>query len=61
MSKPLLTYKLDMHESLEDLNQKDAFFYPWQLNSFLNNEMQNVVLFDIRDNFVLWAGTHSGG
>ena len=56
MSKPLLTYKLDMHESLEDLNQKDAFFYPWQLNSFLNNEMQNVVLFDIRDNFVYGQG-----
>ncbi len=56
MSKPLLTYKLDMHESLEDLNQKDALFYPWQLNSLLNNEMQNVVLFDIRNNFVFGQG-----
>ncbi len=56
MSKPLLTYKLDMHESLHDLNQHEALFYPWQLNSFLNNEMQNIVLIDIRDNFVYGQG-----
>ncbi len=56
MSKPLLTYNLDIHESLEDLNRKDACFYPWELSGFLNNEMHTVVLFDIRDNFTFGQG-----
>ena len=53
LSKPLMTYKLDMNQSLEDLKQEDAYFYPWQLDGFLNDENANVVLFDIRDNYVL--------
>ena len=56
MSKPLLTYKLDMNQSISELDKKDALFYPWQLDSFLNQKMQNVVLFDIRDNFVYGQG-----
>ncbi len=56
MSKPLLTYKLGINESLDDLHQKDACFYPWELDNFLNDKMQNVVLFDIRDNFVFGQG-----
>ncbi len=56
MSKPLLTYKLDMNESISELDKTDALFYPWQLDSFLTNKMQNVVLFDIRDNFTFGQG-----
>jgi rhodanese-related sulfurtransferase len=51
LSGPLLTYKSDMNESLKDLTNKDALFYPWQLNELLNNKMKNVVLFDIRNNY----------
>ncbi len=51
ISKPLLSYKEDMQASLEDLNNKDALFYPWQLNDLLNNKMKNVVLFDIRNDY----------
>jgi rhodanese-related sulfurtransferase len=56
MNKPLLSYKLDMRESLQDLHQKDACFFPWQLDSYLNNEMHDIVLFDIRDNFIFGQG-----
>ena len=59
MSKPLISYKSDMNQSVEMLNQDDAFFYPWQLDEFIKNKPQNVVLFDIRDNFVFGQGTHS--
>lgn len=56
MRKPLLTYKLDIKESVAELNKADAFFYPWQLDAFLQNKMQNIILFDIRDNFVYGQG-----
>jgi 3-mercaptopyruvate sulfurtransferase SseA len=56
MREPLLTYKLDMKQSVSELNKANANFYPWQLDSFLQNKMQNVVLFDIRDNFVYGQG-----
>ncbi len=56
MSKPLISYKSDMNQSVEMLNQDDAFFYPWQLDEFIKNKPQNVVLFDIRDNFVFGQG-----
>lgn len=56
MSKPLLTYKLDMKQSLEEVKKADVCFYPWQLNSFLTEETKKVVLFDLRDNFVFGQG-----
>jgi len=56
MHKPLITYKLDMKQSLEEVKKADAYFYPWQLSSFINKETKNVVLFDIRDNFVFGQG-----
>ena len=56
MRKPLLTYELDMKQSVNALNNKNAYFYPWQLDSFLQGKMQNVVLFDIRDHFVYGQG-----
>jgi 3-mercaptopyruvate sulfurtransferase SseA len=56
ISRPLLTYKSDMYQSLEDLNNKDALFYPRQLNDLLNNKMKNIVLFDIRDDYIFSHG-----
>ncbi len=56
MSKPLLTYKLDMNQSVNELKNADELFYPWQLDSFLTGKLQNVVLYDIRDNFVYGQG-----
>ena len=56
MHKPLLTYDLDMKQSVKELNNQGAYFYPWQLDSFLQKKMQNVVLFDIRDNFTYGQG-----
>ena len=54
--RPLLSYKLDMNQSIAELDKSDALFTPEQLESFLNGNMQNVVLFDIRDNFVFGQG-----
>jgi hypothetical protein len=51
MRKPLLTYKLDMKQSVQQLDNPEAYFYPWQLENFLQKKMQNVVLYDIRNNF----------
>lgn len=56
MSKPLLIYKLDMKESLEEVKKADALFYPWQLAGVLSKETKNVVLFDIRDHFIFGQG-----
>ena len=51
-----LLNKLDVQQSLQEANNDDAFFYPWQLEDFLNNKNQNIVLFDIRDNFTFGQG-----
>ena len=56
MRKPLLSYELDMQQSVSQLNNSEAYFYPWQLDSFLQKKMQDVVLFDIRDNFTYGQG-----
>ena len=56
INKPLLTYKLDAVESLNVLNDQDACFYPWQLEGVLKKEVNNVVLFDIRNNFDFGQG-----
>ena len=56
MRKPLISYKLDMKQSIEEVKKADALFYPWQLNGFLTKETKNVVLFDIRDNFTFGQG-----
>ncbi len=39
MSKPLLTYKLDMNQSVNELKKTDELFYPWQLDSFLTGKI----------------------
>lgn len=56
MRKPLMAYELDMKQSVNQLDNPAAYFYPWQLDSFLQKKMQNVVLFDIRDNFTYGQG-----
>ncbi len=56
MRKPLMTYESDAKESINQLNNPAAYFYPWQLDSFLQKKKQNVVLFDIRDNFTYGQG-----
>jgi 3-mercaptopyruvate sulfurtransferase SseA len=56
MHKPLMTYQLDMKQSLEMLHQQDACFYPWQLTNVLNKKDKDVVLIDIRDKFTYGQG-----
>jgi len=56
MSKPIMTYQLDMNQSLEELTNDNAYFYPWELDSFVNHQGSDIVLFDIRDNFVFGQG-----
>jgi rhodanese-related sulfurtransferase len=60
MHRPLLTYSLDVRQSIEEFRQNDAYFYPWQLESFINKQNQKVVLFDIRNNFVFGQGNIPG-
>ncbi len=45
-----------MEQSIRDATKDDALFYPWQLDSVLTGKLQNVVLFDIRNNFVFGQG-----
>lgn len=54
--KPLLTYEKSIGESVEALNESEAYFYPWQLAEVITNKPDNIVLFDIRDNFVFGQG-----
>ncbi len=56
MHKPLMTYKLDMKQSLSMLNQPNACFKPWQLVDVLNKKNKNVVLIDIRNHFIFGQG-----
>lgn len=60
MHKPFITFEKDMEQSLADLNQTEALFYPWQLESFINKQDQNIVLFDIRDRFIYGQGNIPG-
>lgn len=56
MHKPLMTYKLDMKQSVAMLKNPDACFHPWQLTDVLNKKDKNVVLIDIRDKFTYGQG-----
>jgi rhodanese-related sulfurtransferase len=56
MHQPLLTYELDMKQSLGEVKKAEAYFYPWQLDSLLKDNAPVVVLFDIRDHFVYGQG-----
>lgn len=56
MSKPLISYKLDMNQSIKELSEAEMYYYPWDLEAIINNEVDSIVLFDIRDNFVFGQG-----
>jgi rhodanese-related sulfurtransferase len=56
MSKPLISYELNMDESIKELSEAELYFYPWELEAVINNEIDTVILFDIRDNFTFGQG-----
>lgn len=56
MQKPLLSYTLDMKQSLEAVNDKSADFSPSELDAFLTEPTHNIVLIDIRDRFSFGQG-----
>jgi rhodanese-related sulfurtransferase len=56
MHKPVVSYHLDIQQSLKVMDDPDVCFYPWQLNSVISGETKNVVLFDLRDHFVFGQG-----
>lgn len=51
LSRPSLTYKMNMQASLDDLYQKDAWYYPWQLDDMMGTKNPEIVLFDIRNDY----------
>lgn len=56
IKKPFIKYEQDMSQSLEGLKNDEAYFYPFELDGFLNKETTDIVLFDIRDNFSFGQG-----
>ena len=56
MSKPLLTYQLNMEESIREVSDADLYFKPWELEPVINKESNSILLFDIRDNFIFGQG-----
>ena len=56
LKHPRFTYQENMSQSLKMLKNKNACFYPWQLADVLNKVNKNVVLIDIRNNFVYGQG-----
>lgn len=60
MYEPQLTFKKDLQESLADVWDSEALFYPWQLEAVISGEDKNVILMDIRDNFVYGQGNIPG-
>lgn len=55
-TKPTLTYDKSISESVNALAESEAYFYPWELDDVINTDSSNVVLFDIRDNFLYGQG-----
>jgi len=60
MYRPALTFDKDMTESLADLQENEALYYPWQLENVISGQEKNVVLFDIRDRFIYGQGNIPG-
>jgi len=56
MHKPLLSYELNMKQSLQMLKEQNTCFYPYQLVGVLNKKDKNVVLIDLRNHFVYGQG-----
>jgi 3-mercaptopyruvate sulfurtransferase SseA len=56
MKKPLLNYQMNVKQSVQQLQDKNAYFYPYQLPDFINHKDKNTVLIDIRNKFVYGQG-----
>ncbi len=56
MKKPLLTYQMNVKQSVQQLQDKNAYFYPYQLPGFISHKDKNIVLIDIRNKFVYGQG-----
>ena len=56
MNKPLLSYQLNLEQSLADLKLEEACFQPADLNAFLTPDSKDIILIDIRDRFSFGQG-----
>ena len=56
MRKPLLSYEKNINESIAEVVESDAYFYPWELEEFIANKPDTIVLFDIRNRFLFGQG-----
>ncbi len=56
MKKPLISYQLNMKQSVQILQDTNSYFYPYQLVDFINHKDKNIVLIDIRNKFVYGRG-----
>ncbi len=56
MNKPLLSYQLNLEQSLADLKLEEACFQPADLNAFLTQDSKDIILIDIRDRFSFGQG-----
>ncbi len=55
-TKPILSYDKSISESVSALTDSEAYFNPWELEDVIANKVGDVVLFDIRDNFIFGQG-----
>lgn len=56
MHKPLLSYSLDLVDTLKTVNDKSTDFTPDELDTYLKEPTHNIVLVDIRDRFSYGQG-----
>lgn len=56
MKKPLISYELNIKQSVQQLKDNNSYFYPYQLVNFINHQDKNIVLIDIRNKFVYGQG-----
>ncbi len=56
MKRPLMSYELGLNQSVKELSSSEQIFTPSDLQAVLASNSGDVVLFDIRDNFVFGQG-----
>ena len=56
MKKPLISYEMNIKQSVQQIQDKNSYFYPYQLVDFINHKDKNIVLIDIRNKFVYGQG-----
>lgn len=56
MHEPIMSYELDMKQSVEILNDSTNFFTPNELDEVLKQQPTDIVLIDIRDRFSFGQG-----